>query len=73
LLGFPGTFRLNATVPSWVVAARVAYPSLTVAYQTRSAASIRVSLMRETRRYNSRLPMTSRRSWTSSSADAAWR
>ena len=58
---------------SWVVVAWVAYPSLTVAYQTRSATWIRISLMRETRRYNSRLPMTSRRSWTSSSADAAWR
>ena len=51
----------------------VAQPSFTVAYQTRSAASVRVSLMRETRRYSSRLPMTSRRSCTSSSADAAWR
>ena len=58
---------------SWVVVAWVAYPSLTVAYQTRSATWIRISLMRETRRYNSRLPMTSRRSSTSSSADAAWR
>ena len=53
--------------------ATAAQPSFTVAYQTRSAASVRVSLMRETRRYNSRRPMTSRRSWTSSSADAAWR
>ena len=58
---------------SWVVVAWAAYPSLTVAYQTRSATWIRISLMRETRRYNSRLPMTSRRSSTSSSADAAWR
>ena len=48
-------------------------PSFTVAYQTRLAASIRVSLMREKRRYNSRLPMTSRRSSTLRSADAAWR
>ena len=59
--------------PFWAVASAAAHPSLTVAYQTRSAASTRVSLTRDKRRYSSRRPMTSRRSSTASSAEAASR
>ena len=49
------------------------YASLTTAYQTRSATVWTRSPMRDSRRYASRRPITSRRSATCSSADIALR
>ena len=66
--------NVTSCAAPWALGWRLgSYASLTTAYQIRSATAWMRSPMRDSRRYTSRRPITSRRSATCSSSDIARR